>query len=52
MRISSQRKVRKIGERLATALPVDVAVGCVPTDHLSNLDVQQMRDVQCFARVE
>ncbi len=52
VRIPSQRKVCEIGERRAAALLVDVAMRGVPPDHLRDLDVQQVRGVQRFARVE
>jgi hypothetical protein len=51
MRISPNRKVREIGERLIAAFSVDLAGGRIPAKNLRHFDVDEMRRVQRFPRL-
>ena len=48
MRVSVQRKGREVGESRTAPLSVDLPVRRVPTDDLCDLDIEQMRRVQCL----
>ena len=52
VRISMQRKVRKVGESRAAPFAIDLALRRIPADHLRDFDVEQMRCVQRPPRVE
>ena len=52
MRVTPQWKIRKIGERRAPAFTIDLAFCRIPADHLRDFDVEQIRRVQRFQRIE
>ena len=52
VRIPIQREVCEIGERCLAALAVDFAPCREATDHVRDLDIEQMRGVQCFIAAE
>ena len=52
VRISAQRKVGQIGERVAAALGIEFARRGIPADDLRDFDVEQMGRVRCLSSVE
>jgi hypothetical protein len=52
MGISVQRKVREIGHSRSATVTVDLTVCRISSDHLRDLDIEQMRRVERLARVE
>ena len=52
VRISTQGKVREVGQSCAAAFAIDFAVRRISPDHLRDFDIEQMRHVQRLSGVE
>jgi len=52
MRISVQRKIREVDQSRSATVIIDLAICRISADPLCNLDIEQVRRVQCLLRVE
>jgi hypothetical protein len=52
VRISMQGKVGEVGESRTTAFAINLTICRIPAEHLRDLEIEQMRNMQRLARLE